>query len=702
MKQILQDLKKGDTQLVDLPCPQCGPGQLLIRSRYSLISAGTERMLLEFGQAGWLGKIRQQPDKVRQVIDKIKTDGLWPTMAAVKDKLDQALPMGYCNMGEVVEVGRGVTDFAVGDRVTSNGPHAEVVAVPVNLCAKVPDNVADTDAVMTVLAAIALQGIRLAHPSMGESFAVIGLGVLGLLAVQLLRAQGCRVLAIDLNGERLALAKAFGAQVVHAGQADVLKAADVFTQGRGIDGVLIAAATESNEPVEQAAKMSRKRGRIVLLGVTGLQLSRADFYEKELSFQVSCSYGPGRYDPEYELKGHDYPLAYVRWTEQRNFEAVLNLLAQEKLTIKPLISHEFEFDRAQEAYQLLNNKAASLGILLKYNQQKNKDDVLDHNLVFSNVVKKIQSPRIAVLGAGNHAVRQIFPALKKAGAHLQTVVSNRGVSGVRAAKKFHAASASTDVEKTITDADVDAVVIATRHDSHADLTVQALNAGKHVFVEKPLAISRDELLRVEQAYQSLQQANQAPLLMVGFNRRFSPHALRIKTLLSQTAGPKSAIVTVNAGQVPASHWVQDLQVGGGRVVGEVCHFVDLLRYLMASEITGVQALGMTADTMNIELQFKDGSIASIHYFANGHASFPKERLEIFSQGAVLQLDNFRKLKGFGWPHFKKMNLSRQDKGHGACLTEFVNAIKSGKSPMPVSEIFEVTRVTFDIMDALTS
>lgn len=702
MKQILQDLKKGETQLIDVPCPQCGPGQLLIRSRYSLISAGTERMLLEFGQAGWVGKIRQQPDKVRQVIDKIKTDGLWPTVAAVKDKLDQALPMGYCNMGEVIEVGEGVSGFAVGDRVISNGPHAEMVAVPVNLCAKVPDHVADEDAVMTVLAAIALQGIRLAKPTMGESFAVIGLGLLGLLTVQLLRAQGCRVLAVDLDEKRLALAKQFGAEAVNVSNADVLKAAEVFTQHRGIDGVLITAATDSNEPVKQAAQMSRKRGRIILVGVTGLQLSRADFYEKELSFQVSCSYGPGRYDANYELKGRDYPMAYVRWTEQRNFEAVLDLLAQEKLDVKPLISHQFEFDRAEEAYQLLNDKAPSLGMLLVYNQQKKNTTLLNQSIVSSSNIQKRHSPKIAVIGAGNHTVRQILPALKKSGAQLQAIVSNGGVSSVHAAKKFHIATASTDVEKTIADKNINAVVISTRHDSHASLTIQALQAGKHVFVEKPLAITREELQAVEKVHQSLQQANKAPLLMVGFNRRFSPQVLKIKALLEKTAGPKSFIMTVNAGSVPMDHWVQDPKIGGGRVVGEVCHFVDLLRFLVADSVVSVQAVGEAADTASINLKFADGSIATIHYFSNGHASFPKERLEVFSQGAALQLDNFRKLKGFHWPHFRKMNLSRQDKGHQACLTAFVEAIKSGESPMSVEEIFEVTRVTFDIMDALSS
>ena len=669
-------------------------------------------MLVEFGKAGWIEKARQQPDKVRMVLDKIKTDGLLPTLEAVLNKLDQPITLGYCNVGQVLNVGAGVSGFTVGERVVSNAKHAEVVNVPINLCAKIPDTVSDESAAFTVLGAIALQGIRLVQPSLGESVVVTGVGLIGLLTVQLLRAHGCRVLAIDTVAERLALARKFGAETVDlsAGQ-DPIERAKLFSRDRGVDAVILTASTKSNEPVHQAALMCRKRGRIVLVGITGLDLSRADFYEKELSFQVSCSYGPGRYDSNYEEKGVDYPVGFVRWTEQRNFEAVLDMMADGRLDVAPLISHRFAISDAERAYALVAGTESSLGILLKYPALSELD--LNQTVSLSTAplsehanpagvrTVTVHAPSVSFIGAGNYATAMLMPVFKKAGARLRSVVSAAGVSGVHAGRKFGFDAASTDSDAILTDADTQAVVITTRHNSHAAYTIKALDAGKHVFVEKPLCLNKLELADIEAAYaRSADGADPKPLLMVGFNRRFAPQVQKIKQLLSTVSEPKAFIMTVNAGAIPAEHWTQDIEIGGGRLVGEACHFVDLLRFLVGSSIATWHCARMqanTPDTFTIELKFVDGSIATIHYFANGNKGLSKERLEVFVAGRVLQLDNFRKLVGYGWPGFKSMNLWRQDKGQQACAKAFIDAIADGKSsPIDTVELFEVSRVVLDL------
>ncbi len=706
MKQVLQDLRTGRTEVADVPCPAVGSGQLLLRSKCTLVSAGTERMLVDFGRAGWLEKARQQPDKVRMVLAKIKTDGIVPTLEAVLNKLGQPLPMGYCNVGEVAAVGPGVRGFAIGDRVASNGRHAEMVAVPVNLCAKVPAPVSDDSAAFTVLGSIALQGIRLAQPTLGETIVVTGLGLIGLLTVQLLRAQGCRVLGIDFDAQRLELARRFGAEAVDASTVDVVAAAATFSRGRGVDAVLITAATESNEPVRQAAQMCRKRGRIVLVGVAGLELSRADFYEKELTFQVSCSYGPGRYDPTYETDGVDYPVGYVRWTEQRNFEAVLDMLAEGRLDVQALISHRFALADAESAYALVGSPEPSLGILLDYPG----GDAEPLRTVGFTVnapgggAPSARSPAVSFIGAGNYATGALIPAFKRAGAALRAVVSASGVSGVHAARKYGFEEATTDAERVFADPSVGAVVIATRHDSHADLVCRALVAGKHVFVEKPLALDLDELRRIASVYEQVSAAGRRLVLMVGFNRRFAPQVRRIQELLAGVAGPKAFVMTVNAGAIAPGHWTQNADVGGGRIIGEGCHFIDLLRHLAGARIIGQSATKMdapTGDTVTLSLQFADGSIGTVHYLANGSKAFPKERLEIFVGGRVLQLDNFRRLRGFGWPRFKSMNLWRQDKGQHECARAFVDAVKSGSAaPIAFDELIEVARVTIAAEEAV--
>ena len=705
MKQILQNLKDGSTEIAEVPCPHAGRGQLLIRTTRTLVSAGTERMLVDFGKAGLIDKARQQPDKVRMVLDKVRTDGLAPTLAAVRNKLDQPLPMGYCNVGVIVEIGQGVTGFKVGDRVASNGKHAEMVAVPVNLCAKLPDAVSDEEAAFTVLGAIALQGIRLVQPTLGEAIVVTGLGLIGLVTVQLLRAQGCRVLGLDFDSAKLALARSFGAEVVDLKSgADAVAAATAFSRGRGVDAVIVTAATRSSEPMHQAALMCRKRGRIVLVGVTGLELSRADFFEKELTFQVSCSYGPGRYDPNYEDKGQDYPVGFVRWTEQRNLEAVVDMLTQRRLDVATLVSHRYAIADAEQAYAVVGGSEPSLGIVLQYPEPTaaNLAGRLTRTVALPLAVAPGQAgaPSVSVIGSGNYAGAVLIPAFKATGARLAQIASSGGASSVHLGRKFGFAHATTDSRALIADAGTDVVVVSTRHDTHAGYVVDALAAGKHVFVEKPLALTHGDLARIAAAAAAAPQQ----LLMVGFNRRFAPQVQKIQTLLAGAPGPKAFVMTVNAGAIPANHWAQDPEVGGGRLLGEGCHFVDLLRFLAASPISGHQVTAMdgsTRDCVSVSLRFDDGSIGTIHYLSNGSKAFPKERLEVFAAGRVLQLDNFRRLVGYGWPGFAKLNLWQQDKGQAACARAFVQAVQSGGvSPIPLAELLEVSRVSIDIEEAL--
>jgi predicted dehydrogenase len=710
MKQILQNLKNGATELAEVPLPQVSRRQLLIHTRHSLVSAGTERMLVEFGKANILGKVRQQPDKVRMVLEKMQTDGVGATLEAVQSKLDQPLALGYCNVGAVVEAGKDVSGFSKGDRVVSNGAHAEYVAVPGNLCARVPDTVSGEQAAFTVLAAIGLQGIRLVNPTLGECVAVTGLGLIGLLTVQMLHAQGCRVLGIDLDPVRLKLARQFGAEVVNpAAGEDVLDAAQRFSRGRGVDAVIITASTKSSEPVHQAAQMCRQRGRIVLVGVTGLELSRADFYEKELSFQVSCSYGPGRYDPTYEEDGQDYPIGFVRWTEQRNFEAVLDLMAAGFLDVGPLISHRFPLEEAVEAYDLLGSGERSLGILLEYPLDVTDAPVRRVSLRAEGVTSSSSvaptSASVGFLGAGNYAGRVLIPAFREAGAQLHTVVSSGGVTAMHYGRKNGFREACTDSSAMLAESAIDTVVIATRHNAHARQVLDALRASKHVFCEKPLCLTLDELdeIETEARLRTTQQ------LMVGFNRRFSSLVQSMVGLLEPIQAPKHFIMTVNAGDIPPDHWTQDSAVGGGRLIGEGCHFIDLLRHLAASPIRDFTvtslgrhpAMAVTNDKITVTLRFEDGSVGNVHYLANGHKGFPKERLEVFCVGRVLQLDNFRVLRGWGWPGFSRQRLWRQDKGQKACAAAFIAGIREGTpAPIPLEEVLEVSRVTIEAANML--
>nr|WP_250157097.1 bi-domain-containing oxidoreductase [Vibrio alginolyticus] len=662
-------------------------------------------MLIDFGKANFIEKARQQPDKVKMVLDKVKTDGLLTTVETVKSKLEQPLTLGYCNVGKVID--SGGTDFDLGTRVVSNGNHAEVVRVPKNLCARVPNNVSDEEASFTVLSSIALQGIRLVKPTLGECVVVTGLGLIGLITVQLLRANGCRVLGIDFDSTKCNLARELGAEVVDLSKGeDPIKAAEIFSRGRGVDAVIITASTKSNEPMSQAAKMSRKQGRIVLVGVVGLELSRADFFEKELTFQVSCSYGAGRYDSEYEEKGHDYPVGYVRWTEQRNFEAVLDMMSTGALDVKPLITHRYSINDAIDAYKCLDDRS-SLGIILDY-PNDNVNELSQRLVTISSdsISYKKSDAVCTFVGAGNYASRILIPAFKNGGAKLDTVVTSGGVSAVHHGDKQGFAKASTDFSEAMLDNTTNTVVIATQHNLHAEQVIRALQAGKNVFVEKPLALNEVEIDSIEKVYNELEVK---PRLMVGYNRRFAPQIIKMKELISSVSGPKTFIMTMNAGDIPSEHWTQDINIGGGRIIGEACHYIDLMRHLVGAKITGFNTMciggpaGVTVreDKATITLSFEDGSIGTIHYFANGGKVFPKERIEVFANDAVLQLDNFRKLIGFGWKGFTKSKLLSQDKGQNNCARIFIESINKGNSaPILFDEIIEVAKISCQVAESL--
>ena len=699
MKQILQDLRSGETRVTDVPAPICRPGTLLIRTTRTLISAGTERMLVEFGKASLLAKARSQPDKVKQVLDKIKTDGLLPTLQAVFSRLDEPLPLGYCNAGVVMEVGASVEGFSAGDRVISNGPHAEIVSVPKNLCAKVPEGVSDEQAAFAVLGSIGLQGIRLANPTFGEKVAVFGLGSIGLIAVQLLRANGCQVLAVDVNAERLALAERFGASIVNAAAGgDPIVAARAWSEGKGVDAVLITAAAKTDLIVHQVAEISRKRGRIVLVGVVGLNLRREDFYEKELTFQVSCSYGPGRYDDAYEKAGHDYPYGLVRWTEQRNFEAVLDAMRCGQLDVDPLISHRFDLAEAAEAYELITGRSG-LGIILRY---PDAPDVSASLRVQETRHIEPGCPVVGVIGAGNFAKVTLTPALRGTPARLAYIADLNGTAAAYLATKLSAEEAVTDYRRILDDPAVEGVIVVVNNGLHARFVCEALTAGKHVFTEKPLAITVQQLKQIIAA----ETACPGKMVMTGFNRRFSPHTVKAKQLLGGRSEPLAMNMTVNAGFMPAEHWFNDPVLGGGRIIGEACHFIDLLAFLAGSRVTTVAAtmigrgFAVREDKMAITLGFEDGSIGSVCYFANGSKRYPKENLRIFSEGRVLELDNFRVTRGYGVRGFRNFRTRRQDKGHAAEFATFIQCIgRGGPSPIPFDQQVNTTLASFGAVTA---
>lgn len=691
MKQIIQDLKKGNTLLEEVPTPLVRKGQVLIQTHRSLVSLGTEKMLVEFGKGNLISKARQQPEKVKQVLDKIKTEGLLPTIEAVFNKLDEPLPLGYCNAGEVIGIGEGVTDFSIGDRVASNGVHAEIVSVPKNLVAKIPDNVSYEEASFTVIGSIGLQGIRLANPTIGETVVVVGLGLIGLITAELLIANGCNVIGFDFDDQKVKLASNKGVNAFNASTTDVVKIVESLTNGIGSDAVIIAASTKSNEVISQAAQMSRKKGRIVLVGVIGLDIQRADFFKKELSFQVSCSYGPGRYDEDYEQSGMDYPIGYVRWTEKRNFETILNAISKKQINVKDLITERVSLNNYLQIYGDMGK--GSIASILEYPLQSiNRSEIV----AVKHFAIRPSSGIIGIIGAGNFTKMTVMPALKSAGAHYKYISSAGGLTAKSLANKYGFEFSTTDYKHILNDQEVDLVMITTRHDLHAKMVIETIASGKNVFVEKPLAINGEELDAVLNAYN-----NQIipKSISVGFNRRFSPFSKKIKALIGTTTDSLNMIATINAGFIPPDVWVHDMKTGGGRIIGEACHFIDLMVYFTGSKVAEVSmsALGKTpteqTDNAIITLKFQNGSQGVINYFSNGSKSYQKERVEIYSQGRTLILDNFRKLEGFGFKGFSTMR-GALDKGHKCQFIELITKIKSGgESIISFEEIYNTTKAS---------
>ncbi len=700
MKQLVQNLKTGETLLEDVPAPQVRRGHVLIQTRRSLVSLGTERMLVDFGRASLLSKARQQPDRVKQVLDKVRSDGLVPTLESVFRKLGQSIPLGYCNVGTVLAVGEGITDLRVGDRVASNGSHAQVVCVPRNLAALIPDAVSNDEAAFTVVGAIGLQGIRLLNPTLNETVVVIGLGLIGLLTAELLRLNGCRVIGLDIDESKLDLARRRGMVALNPADTDAVNAVLSLTNGIGADGVVITASAKRDDLVSQAARMSRKRGRIVLIGVVDLHLNRAEFYEKELSFQVSCSYGPGRYDDSYEQRGHDYPLPFVRWTVNRNFETILQLLGSGQLAVGSLITEIIPFADFNAIYESIES-SQSIASLLQYPEAVEISPVV----VLRESHYKVGTGTVGLIGAGNFAGAILLPALKVAGANLKLIASAGGLNATLLANKFGIAQSTTDYQRILDDPAIDLCVIATRHDSHARLTVEALRAGKHVFVEKPLAIYAHELTDVIDA----QQAS-GWVVMVGFNRRFSAHAQKMKSLLGGSRSgevPMNVVATVNAGLIPAGSWVHDRSVGGGRLLGEACHFVDLITFLTGSRVASVcmNAMGAnpteTSDSVSLLLRYENGATGVVNYFANGHEAYAKERVEVYSQGRTLVLDNFRKLTGYGFRGFSSLS-GRQDKGHTEQIKRLIGQVRGDGPGEPLILFADIVNTTQTLLAALHS
>ena len=711
MKQILQSFKTGDTILEDFPAPNISSGSVLIQTSQSLVSLGTERMLVEFGKANLIEKARQEPDRVKQVLDKIKTDGLLPTMEAVFNKLGQPLPLGYCNVGRVIDVGDGVIEFSIGDRVASNGPHAEVVSVPKNLVVKIPDSVSNEDATFTVIGSIGLQGIRLLKPTFGETIVVVGLGLIGLISCQLLKANGCRVIGIDLDQSKCELAQKWGIETVNPQKNNPVQSVMEMTREIGADGVLITASTKSNDVISQVAQMSRKRGRIVLIGVVGLDINRADFYEKELSFQVSCSYGPGRYDDQYEQKGIDYPLPFVRWTEKRNFEAILNSINSGNLNVKDLITEKVPLEDYNQIYDIMDS-SKSIASILVY-PGLDKESLLTQTITLKDSSFIGQKGVIGIIGAGNFTNMTVLPSLKGSGAQLKMIASAGGASGTQLAKKHGIAQSTTDYKEILNDNDIDTVIIITRHGSHSKLVIESLNAGKNTFVEKPLALNPDELDQIIEAFNSKQPNAKSqeltanhPTLTVGFNRRFSPHLIKIKQSMGDSAGPVNIIANMNAGFIPLNHWVHDMEQGGGRIIGEACHLMDVCVYLSGSLIKSVcmNSLGnspsLDTDNASILLKFHNRSNAVINYFSNGSKKYSKERVEVYSQKRTWIVDNYKKTEAFGVKGFKTIK-TKLDKGHKNQFHELIRRTQNGGKPLiPIDEIINVTKASFAAIESM--
>jgi len=699
MHQITQNIRNGKLNVVEVPDPVARPGHVLIANAFSVISAGTEKISMELAKKTLLGKARERPDQVRRVLEKFRNEGFFNTISQVREKLNEPMTMGYSSAGVVLACGAGVQEFKPGDQAASNGPHAGVVCVPKHLCAKVPDGVQLDHAAFTVLGAIALQGVRLARLGLGETAFVIGLGLIGQITVALLKAQGCRVYGTDLDATKCELALKMGADLARS----EMRAEDLIglTRGLGADAVLITASTDSNQPIELAAETVRKKGRVVAVGAVGLNLPRRPYYFKEAEFVVSRSYGPGRYDSEYEERGHDYPFAYVRWTEQRNMQAVLDLMASGQLNVSPLISHRFQIENAEAAYRLIEEgKEYYLGILLEYPDAKEQRQP-------RIVLKETQTPAshgilgVGCIGSGNFARLVLLPIIRKSG-KLRPVVlcSAGGLSAVAPGEKFGFEAVTTDEDEVFNDKSVDVVFILTRHDQHATQVIKGLQSGKHVFVEKPLCINLSQLNEIIETYSAISNQQSAmPLLMVGFNRRFSPAVQTMKEFFPKVKQPLTITIRFNAGAISADHWTQDEEVGGGRIIGEACHAIDLATYLagslpvkvFAESIGGSSTPGVTDDQCFITLRHASGSISHVAYLAGGDKAFSKERIEVIGGSRMGVIEDFREVITCVNGKIKKTRLRKQDKGHRAEVEAFAEAVLKGKpSPIPLEELQAVT------------
>jgi len=709
MKQVLQSRKTGKASVMDVPVPALQRGCVLVRSVASLISAGTERVAVETVSKGLMQEARERPDLVRAVIDKARSQGLRQTFNSVREKLAASQALGYSAAGIVIEVGAGVTGFSVGDRTACAGlgyaSHAEVLSVPQNLCVRLPEAVDFEAGAFGTLGAIALQGVRLAEPTLGESVVVIGLGLVGQLTVQLLRANGCRVFGIDLDQSRVELASRLGAEAGGTPDGEIKNAVMNWTRGRGADAVMITTATESNQPLELAGEISRLKGRVIVVGTAGLEIPRQSYYTRELSLKLSMSYGPGRYDANYEERGHDYPIGYVRWTENRNIEAFLDLVSQRRINVEPLISHRFEIDDAEQAYQLIagDTPEPHLGVLLRYDPEREVVRSVEVSEA-RKAGKQAQSVSLGVIGAGNYVRAMLLPHFKSEGASLISIATASGVTAVDAAKQFGFARAVSGSDEIIDDPSINLILIGTHNNLHAELAARALAAGKHVFVEKPLALNEEELDEVMRAA-TVSEGQ----LTVGFNRRFSPLAVKAREFFSNRRAPLSILYRVNAGRVSSQDWTQDEHEGGGRIIGEVCHFVDLMQFLTESTPVSVFAQAVSAnrsdvtdaDSVFITLQFADGSNGCIAYLAEGDKALAKERVEIFGEGKTFVLDDFRGGSVFSDGREEKLRAGTQDKGQAAQVRAVCEVVLKGSaSPIALTELASTTRATFAIRESL--
>ena len=712
MKQLLQNIRTGRSTVEEVPIPTPREGQALVKVAASLVSAGTERMVVEFAEKSLVGKARSRPDLVKQVLDKARREGLLTTAQAALNRLDQPMALGYSSAGTIVKLGKGMQGFKVGQRVACAGGgfavHAEYNVVPRNLLTPLPKNVDFESAAFTTLGAIALHGFRLAEPQIGENVAVIGMGLLGLLTAQIASAAGCSVLGIDLDPARLDLAASLGLQAIS--RENAVDSAQASTSNRGFDVVLICADTSSNDPVELAGIIARDRARIVATGAVGLTIPRKVYYEKELAFINSRSYGPGRYDLNYEENGQDYPLGYVRWTEGRNFEAVVDMMSKGKLQVQPLITHRFPIEKGIKAYEIITGKTKEkfLGVLLTYPEGKMKEE---SKIVFPGMVNRklalnsVEASKIVnlgVLGAGLFANAVLLPSIKKAGdINLIGIASSGGLHAQHSGRKFGFQYATSDEDEILSDSNINTVAILTRHDSHADLVVKALKAGKHVFVEKPLAINARQLDQITKALRSA-----GSLLLAGFNRRFAPLTQKLADFYANRTEPIHVHYRVNAGPIPLNHWTQDPEIGGGRIIGEACHFIDFITFLVGSPPVSVSAHALPdggkyrEDNVSMTFTFPDGSIGVVDYLANGDKSFPKERVEVFGGGKIAVLDDFVSLQMVGDGN-KKEEKGAQDKGWVNEWKVFVKAIREGgKPPIPYEQLIGVTKATFAAVESL--